>query len=173
MHPLMTLTGNELVWKQTRFGADSFSLFQDDRLYAEVYWPRMLSDAAVAKTSGRWWTFRRIGFLGNRVVATIARTRHIAAACSIDAFRDGAVRLASGRALNWYRTGLFTGAWALAESGGSGHLEITHGYHWFKQRAWIRLAFPAHDPDLPLLLCLSMYLVDCVHRDEAAIIAAT
>jgi len=173
MNPLMTLTGNELVWKQKRFGADHFCLFQEDRLYAEVYWPRILSESAVAKVSGRWWTFRRVGFLRDRIVATVGQTRRIAAVCAFDWLKDGSVKLASGRILDWYRTGVFSGAWALAESGGDDHLQIAHGYHWFKQHAWVSLAFPLADPELPLLLCLSLYLVDCVHRDEAATIAAT
>jgi hypothetical protein len=168
-----TLTGNELLWKQPKFGADHFELVQGEVPFAELTWTRLLSDAAVGRAAGGWWTFDRLGCLRARVVATVAGSEGVAASFEFDWLKNGTLRLANGRTFEWYRTKTLVSAWALAEAGGKAHFEIQHGFHWFSQRAWVTLHFPAGDPDLPLLLCLAMYLVYCINQDMAGAVAAT
>jgi hypothetical protein len=173
MKPLNALTGGELLWKQAKFGADHFELIHEETRFAELTWTRLLSDEAVARTAGGWWTFDRLGCLRGRVVATVAESEQVAASFEFDWLKNGTLQLANGRTFEWYRTRTFANAWALAEAGGTGFLEIEHGFHWFSQRAWVTLHFPAGDPDLPLLLCLAMYLVYCINQDMAGAVAAT
>ena len=172
MKPMNTLTGNELLWMQTKFGADHFKLCQNDDLFAEVYWTKLLSDAAVGKVEGGWWTFDRLGCLRDKVVATIADTEQIVASFEFGWLNNGKLSLSNGRAFEWYRTKALANAWALAETGKESFLEVEHYYHWFKQRALVTLHIQAGDPDLPLLLCLTMYLVYCINQDAAGAVAA-
>lgn len=173
MKSMNTLTGDELLWKQPKFGVDHFELVQDDVPFAELYWTRLLSDAAVGRVAGSWWTFDRLGWPRARVAATVAGSEGVAASFEFDWLKNGTLRLANGRTFEWYRTKAFANAWALAEAGGKAFFEIEHGYHWFNQRAWVTLHFPAGDTDLPLLLCLAMYLVHCINLDMAGAAAAT
>ncbi len=173
MKPMNTLIGNELLWKQPKFSLDAFELYQDDDLFAEVYWTKLLSDAAVAKVAGSWWTFDRLGWLRDKVVATVANSEQAVASFEFDWLKNGTLSLANGRSFEWYRTKGLANAWALVESGEKAFFEIEHGYHWFKQRAWVTLHIPVDDPDLPLLSCLAIYLVHCINQDAAGAVAAT
>ena len=156
MKSINTLTENELLWNQPRFGADHFELYRDDGLFAGIYWTKLLSDAAIDRVANRWWTFDRLGWLRDKVVATVADTEQVVASFEFDWLKNGTLQLANGRTFEWYRTKTLSNAWALVENGQRAFFEIEHGFHWFKQRAWVTLHFPADDPDLPLLLCLPM-----------------
>jgi len=172
MKSMNSLAGNELLWVQTKFGADHFGLYQSDNLFAEVYWTKLLSDAAVGKVEGVWWTFDRLGCLRDKVVATVANSEQVVASFEFDWLKNGELSLSNGRTFEWYRTKGLVNAWALVESDKKSFFEIEHGYHWFKQRAWITLHIPVDDPDLSLLLCLTMYLVYCINQDAAGAVAA-
>jgi len=89
MKPMNTLIGNELLWKQPKFSLDAFELYQDDDLFAEVYWTKLLSDAAVAKVAGSWWTFDRLGWLRDKVVATVANSEQAVASFEFDWLKNG------------------------------------------------------------------------------------
>lgn len=172
MKPINALTTNELLWKQPKFAVDHFELYQNNNLFAEVYWTKLLSDAAVGKVEGNWWTFDRLGWLRDKVVANIADSEQVVASLDFDWLKNGTLELVNGRVFEWYRTKTLANAWALIEMGGKAFFEIEHGYHWFKQRAWVTLHFPVNDPELPLLLCMTMYLVYCINQDAAGAIAA-
>jgi len=173
MQPLNTLTGTELVWKPPKFGAELFELNENDDLFAKIYWTKLFSDAAIGQVADGWWTFDRLGWLRDRIVATIGASEQVSASFEFDWLKSGLLQLANGREFKWYRTKPIANAWALVETEGNAFLEIEHGFHWFKQRAWVTLNFPVDDPDLPLLICFTMYLIYCINQDNAAAAAAT
>lgn len=173
MKPIHTLKKAELIWKQPKILIDRLELCQDDNAYAEIFWTRLLSDTAIGRTAGHQWTFNRKGCLRDQVLAVEAVSKKIIAVFEFDWLKNGTLTLANGRSFEWYRTKTFATAYALVETGNKTYLKIEHGHHWFKQRAWITSHFPSDDPDLPLLLCLTMYLVYCINQDNASAIAAT
>lgn len=172
MRPIDPQAPTDLLWKQPRFGVDHFKLYQEDNLCAEIYRTRLLSDTAIGRVAGCSWSFNRKGWLRDRVEAVEAELKKVVATFEFDWLKDGTLKLANGRTFAWYRARTFSNAYALAETGHEAFLEIEHGYHWFKQRAWVTTHFPPGDPDLPLLLCLAMVLVHCINQDTA-VVAAT
>jgi hypothetical protein len=167
-----TQTPTALLWKQPKFGVDHFKLYQEDSLNAEIYRTRLLSDTTIGKVAGCTWTFNRKGWLQDQVEAVESESKKRVAIFQFDWLKNGTLTLSNGRTFKWYRTKTFANTYALAESGQEGFLEIEHGWHWFKQRAWVTAYFPPGDPDLPLLLCLTMVLVYCINQDTA-VAAAT
>jgi hypothetical protein len=172
MNAIHTLTKTDLLWRQSKFGVDRFELYQGDRQFADIRWPRLLSDIAVARIVGRKWIFNRKGWLRDRIVAAESVTRKVEATFEFDCSRNGSLKLANGRTFQWYCTKTFGNAYALVEKGHLDYLEIEHGHHWFSQRAWVEVKFRPDDLDLPLLLCLVMYLLFCINQDTAAAVAA-
>jgi hypothetical protein len=173
MQALSAITDNELVWKQPKFLADYFGLYQGEDLFAELYWRKMLSDQAIGRVDDRWWTFDRRGWFRSLVTASVARSDQLVASCNLDWMKKSRLSLANQRSFEWYRTKTFSSAYVVVETRGNFWFEIEHGFHWFKQQAWITLHCPASDPDLPLLLCLAMYLLYCINNDMAGAVAAT
>jgi len=147
MKPMNTLTRNEMLWKQPKFGVDHFELYQEDDLFGEVYWTKLLSDAAVGQVAAGWWTFDRLGWLRDKVVATVANSEQVVASFEFDWLKNGTLHLPNGRIFEWYRTKALANAWALVETSEKAFFEIEHGHHWFKQRAWVTLNIPVSDPD--------------------------
>jgi hypothetical protein len=173
MLPLSAMQGNELLWKQPKFARDYFVLCQGDNLFAELYWTKICSDAAIGRVFDRWWTFTRQGWFRCLVTASLASSDQIIASFNYDWMKNGRLSLANQRSFEWYRTRTFSLAYVFVESEGIYWFEIEHGMHWFKQQAWITLHCPSSDPDLPLLLCLAMYLLHCINNDLAGAVAAT
>lgn len=173
MQPLSGITGNELIWKQPKFLRDYFGLYQDESLLAELYWTKFLSDEAIGRVVDRWWTFNRLGWLRDRIKAYRAKSDHCVASFNFDWQKNGTLQLANKREFEWYRTKTLARTYVLVESGDNLWFEIEHGFHWFKQQAWVTLHCPVSDPDLPLLLCLAMYLLYCINNDLAGAVAAT
>jgi hypothetical protein len=173
MQSLTAVKGNELFWKQPKFLHYYFELYQEDAIFADLYWTKMLSDEAVGRVVDRWWTFNRLGWLRDRIKVSIANSNQIVALFEFDWLKNGEILLANGRSFTWYCTKLLARKYAMVESGDNLLFEIEHGFHWFKQQAWVKLLCQVTDPDLSLLLCLSMYLLYIINNDLAGAVAAT
>ncbi len=175
MKRLEAVDYQQLLWKQMGFGARHFELVAGDDLVAAIYWPKLLSQRAVAECAAGKWHADRIGFLRQRTVVTDAASGIEVASFKPNWLGDGDLVLSDGRAFQWYRTKcLLNYAWALVDAGNRAVLEVKTWRHWFKYRADVVLHVePGARPELPLLLLTTWYLGFMQMQDVAAVVAAT
>jgi hypothetical protein len=190
-----------LVWKQPKFAVDAFELRDrstltgDERLIGEIYWTSWLADQALARIGNQSWIFNRVGFFRRQILALDQPTRSQVACLEFGWLYEGDIQLMDGQVFHWYRTKAFANAWAVSKVIDSPPLddqqnkkmkhkkaprserliyEIDYGMHWFKYEAFVTLFTKQSDtPELPLLLCMGLYLVYCATHDAAAAVAAS
>lgn len=174
MKSLANLAYKNLLWKQPKFAVDHFQLFAGDDLIAYIYWTKWFSDRAVARCSQGNWAFDRVGFFRRRVIVTQADADEVLASLDLGWLNEGQVKLANGHLFDWYRTGAWGNNWIMAEEEGGILFKIYFGMHWFKHQARVIMDSGVKKiPELPLLLCLAMYLGFCNIQDTAGAVAAT
>ncbi len=164
-----------LMLKQTRFGARDFELHAGDDLVGVLYWPKLLSDRAVAETVDGRWHIDRLGFFRDRVAVTDAGSGAELASLAFDMWGDGDLALADGRIFRWYRTKAFLrNAWALTDEDSTLLLEMEAGMHWFKYQVYVDL-----QPEAETLGELAHWILVCWYlgyvklQDAAGAVAAT
>jgi hypothetical protein len=163
-----------LMWKQTRFGARDFELWSGDDAVGVLYWPKLLSQRAVAECANGKWIIDRVGFLRQRVVVTEANSSAEVASFEPDWLGDGELVLSDGRLFHWYKTKAFRNHWARADEGDNILLEIREWMRWFKHQAdVIPHVHPKSLPDFSVLILASWYLGYMRIQDTAAAVAAT
>jgi hypothetical protein len=175
MQRLEATDRQDLMLKQTRFGARDFELYAGDDLVGVLYWPKLLSDRAVAETASGRWHIDRLGFFRDRVAVTDAGSGEELATLAFDMWGDGDLALADGRVLHWYQTKAFLrSAWALTDEQGTLLLEMEAGTRWFKYQVYIDL-----QPEASALRPLAPWTLVCWYlgyvkmQDAAAAVAAT
>jgi hypothetical protein len=171
MEPLRELSGNQLVWKQPKWGVYDYSLSWNGVEYGELYWTRWFSDQAIGKINQAWWTFTRYGFFRRQVIASIT-TDQTAASIEPGWGFEGEISMANGNIYHWRHTKFFGSAWEILNQAQAPVFQVEYAMNWFKGEAWVDLAVSPEYRDLPLLLCLAMYLVHCYNQDTAAGAAA-
>jgi hypothetical protein len=172
MEPLHELSGNQLVWKQPKWGVYNYSMSWNGVEYGELYWTRWFSDEAIGKFNEDWWTFNRYGFFRRLIKATITNTDQVSASIEPGWGFEGEISIANGNVYYWRHKKFFGSAWEILDQGQVPVFQIEYGMNWFKGEAWIDLSVLPDFPDLPLLLCLAMYLIHCFNQDAAAGAAA-
>jgi len=165
---------DNLLWKQMGLGARDFELRSGDDLVARLYWPKLLSDRAVAQSAAGTWHIDRLGFFRRRTVVTPAGSDLEIASFEPGWSGDGDLILADGRAFQWYRTKVLRNAWALVDQDDTLWLEVHEGMRWFKHEADVVVhVVPDSAPELSLLILTTWYLVFANLQDSAAVVAAT
>lgn len=173
MKSLESADRSQLILKQTKCGARDFELYSGDDLVGILYWPKWLSDRAVAECADGKWLIDRVGFFRHRVAVTDAGSGMQIASLDFGWLRDGDLTLTNGRVFRWYRTRAFRNFWALADENNQVLFEIQAGMHWFKYEADVVLHIHAESlPDLPLLILTGWYLGYVTIQDTAAAVAA-
>ena len=119
-----------LVWKQPKFGTDTYELINasaGDALYACIGWPKWLSDLAIARSAVGTWHFDRVGWTRRTITVTrpegpipnpsIGNQPNFVQFASFDIgwMWEGDLVLQSGKVYHWYRTKPFRNRWALSE----------------------------------------------------------
>ncbi|MFZ5915408.1 MAG: hypothetical protein ACOYZ7_00560 [Chloroflexota bacterium] len=164
----------ELTWKQTGLGARHFELRAGEELVGVMYWPRLLSQRAVAGCAVGKWHIERVGLLRQRTVVSEADSGREVASFEPGWLGDGDLTLADGQVLRWRCTDCLSHAWALTGERGQAVLEVKTWLHWFKYRADVVLhAALDSRPDLPLLIFVTWYLGFMHIQDVAAVVATT
>jgi hypothetical protein len=161
--------------KQTRFGARDFELHAGDDLVGVLYWPKLLSDRAVAETASGRWHIDRLGFFRDRVAVTDAGSGEELATLAFDIWGDGDLAMANGRVLHWYRTKAFLrNTWALTDEEDTLLLEMEAGMRWFKYQVFIDPQPEAGNlGELALWVLVCWYLGYVKMQDAAGAVAAT
>jgi hypothetical protein len=174
MKSLEAVDRQNLIWKQTGLGARDFELWSRDDLVARLYWPKLLSQRAVAECSVGTWHIERVGFFRQRTVVTPAHSDLEIASFEAGWLGDGDLALADGRMLHWYRTKALGNAWALADPSDNVLIEIQAGTHWFKYHADVILWDRGESwAELSLLILVAWYLAYIQIQDSAAAVAVT
>ena len=173
LHRLKSVDYTYLMWKQTGFGVREFELFSDQDLVGRLYWPKWLSDYAVAECGDGKWTMDRIGFFRDRAMAVEAGTGIEVASVTFDWVGDSELTLSNGRKYQLFKTGFLSNNWTLADENEDTVFEMKEGMRWFKNDAKIALQVGAiTQRELPLLIFLGWYLAYMQIQDATAAAAA-
>jgi hypothetical protein len=174
MKNLASVDLNNLLWKQMGLGARNFELRAGDDLVAVIYWPKLLSDRAVARSAAGIWQIDRLGFFRQRIVVSPAGSDLEIASFEPGWLGDGDLVLTDGRVFQWYRTKALGNAWALADQDDNLLFEVHEGMRWFKHEADVVLHVAVDSmPELLLLILTTWYLAFAYIQDSAAVVAAT
>jgi len=169
LHRLKSVDYTQMMWRQTGFGVREFELFSDEDLVGRLYWPKWLSDYAIAECGDGRWTMDRIGFFRDRVVAMDAGTGIEVASVTFDWVGDSELTLSNGCKYQLFRTGFLSNNWTLADENEDIVFELSEGIRWFKHDAEIVLQVGAITRrELPFLIFLSWYLAYMCIQDAAA-----
>ncbi len=173
LHKLKSVDYNQLMWRQTGFGVREFELWSGKDLVGVLYWPKWLSDCAVAECGDGKWTMDRIGFFRDRAIATKVETGEELASVTFDWMGDCELTLSNGRQYQLFKTGFLSNNWTLADEHEEVVFKMREGTRWFKHDAEIDLQVGAiMRQELPLLILLGWYLAYMHLQDAAAAAAA-
>ena len=173
LHRLKSVDYNQLIWKQTGFGVREFELWSGKDLAGVLYWPKWLSDYAVAECGDGKWIMDRIGFFRDRAQAIRAGTEEELASVSFNWVGDSELTLSDGRRYQLFRTGILSNNWTLSDENEDVVYKLREGMRWFKHDAEVDLQVGAIMlKELPLLIFLGWYLAYMNLQDAAAAAAA-
>ena len=173
MQRLRSVDYRQLQWKQIAFGAREFELRAGDDLVGRLYWPKWLSDRAVAICADGKWLIDRLGFFRDKVVVTDVVSRTKVGSFVSDWLGDGKLSLINGDVYQWYRTKAFSNSWAFADKNDVVLIEINDWMRWFKHEAEVKLRIGVTSlPELSLLILIGWYLAYMNMQDAAAAVAA-
>jgi hypothetical protein len=173
LHRLKAVDYNHLIWKQLGFGVREFELTSGETLVGRLYWPKWLSDYAVAECGDGRWGMDRVGFFRDRGVALEAETGIEVASVTFTWMGDSELTLSNGRHYQLFKTGILSNNWSLVDENEEMIFEIREGMRLFKHDAEIDLQVGAiMRKELPLLILLSWYLAYMQLQDAAAAAAA-
>ena len=168
-----TVKEDRLHWQQPKFGADHYQLLVGDHQLAEIYWTKMFSDQATARTSRASWNFARLGFFRSGIRAEDAATGIETARIELNWWDSGEITCAGGRKFTWQKLGFWGDRWVFTAEGGGKLFDFWFGMHWFKRTGDVLLSPGAgEEPELPLLICLGWYMATCDAQDAAGAVAA-
>ena len=174
MQGLRSVDYRQLMWKQVAFGAREFELRAGDDLVGRLYWPKWLSDRAVARCADGVWLIDRLGFFRDKIVVTDMGSRNKVGSFVPNWLGDGRLSLINGRVYQWYKTKAFSNSWAFVDKNDVVLLEIHDWMRCFKHEADVKLRIGAASlPELTLLVLIGWYLVYMYIQDTAAAVAAT
>jgi hypothetical protein len=173
MRELRSVDYRQLRWKQVAFGARDFELRAGDDLVGRLYWPKWLSDRAVAKCAEGVWLIDRPGFFRDKVVVTDVGSRVRVGIFVPNWLGDGKLSLTNGRLYQWYRTKAFSNSWAFADKNEVVLIEIHDWMRCFKHEAEVKLRIGVISlPEISLLILIGWYLAYMNIQDAAAAVAA-
>jgi hypothetical protein len=173
LHKLKSVDYNQLMWKQTGLGVREFELWSGEDLVGVLYWPKWLSDVAIAECGDGTWSLDRIGFFRDRAVAFRTGTEEVLANVTFDWAGDCDLTLSDGRRYQLFRTGFLSNNWTLSDENEDVVYKLREGTRWFKHDAEVDLQVGAIMlKELPLLIFLGWYLVYMHLQDGAAAAAA-
>ncbi|UCF61019.1 MAG: hypothetical protein JSV37_14870 [Anaerolineaceae bacterium] len=173
MRELRSVDYRQLMWKQVAFGAREFELRAGDDLVGRLYWPKWLSDRAVAICADGKWLIDRLGFFRDKVVVTDISSRVRVGSFVRNWLGDGMLSLVIGREYQWFRTKVFSNSWAFADKNDVVLIEIHDWMRCFKHEAEVKLRMGVISlPELSLLILIGWYLAYMNIQDAAAAVAA-
>jgi len=168
--PLNTLTTGSystLEWRQPKTMVRDSELAADDRVIGALTFRSRWGTLATAAIGSACWTFKRVGFLRPRVqVRECGSDDPIAEFGNATWAGGGTLTLRGGRGFrmttNWWNT-----KWEVQDLDGRVLLRFDYGGA-FRLRAHVKISHEARaQPELPLLVALSWYLVIMLWDDAS------
>jgi hypothetical protein len=173
MHKLKSVDYNQLMWRQTGFGVREFELRSGKDLVGVLYWPKWLSDYAVAECGDGKWILDRIGFFRDHAQAIDVGTEEQLANVDFNWAGDSELTLSDGRRYQLFKTGFLSNNWTLSDENEDVVYKLREGMRWFKHDAEVDLQVGVIMlKELPLLIFLGWYLAYMNLQDAAAAAAA-
>jgi hypothetical protein len=180
MQPLSPFRGEVAEWIQPKASLPSYHLRSDDALLVTLSFRSACGTLATAQTAEGVWTFKRVGFLNPRVTIRLAGSDEDAAVYQPKIWGDGLLTCKSGKAFVWRPINFWATDWAFTDTQENQLLRLKGGLEkeglrdLFKDQATVELAPAAQEvQELPILVCLGIYLLILRRLDAAAAIAAT
>jgi hypothetical protein len=177
--PLDPTRGN-LRWTQPDVHQRLFELKDGDRLPARLRMVGPAGPPATGETAAGTWTFKRVGFLNPRVTARTPGSLEDAAVFSPAWGGGGSFALAGGRAARWTPGAIFGPSAQIVRPDGlilALFHTVKHGLSvkdLFRTEADVEILHTAwRDPDLPLLLVWTWYLMILAYHEETLMVAVT
>lgn len=180
MQELSELSGRSAEWTQPKAGAPSFHLRSGEMFLASLTFRSAFGTLATAQTSQGLWTFKRVGFLNPRVTVRTAGSDEDLAVYHPKVWGDGHLAFNSGRTFIWKPFNFWATDGAFTDEHGKTLLRLMSGLEkeglrdLLKDRATLQL-LPAAEgvEEVPILVCLGIYLLIMHRIDTAAAVAAT
>jgi len=173
LKPLRAVDAHQLRWQQTGWAEREFELISGENLIGHLYWPKWLSDHAVAECADGRWIIDRLGFFRDHGAVVEVNSEAEVAQFQFDWLGDSRLSLANGRCYELYRTKILCETWELANEQGDVVMVFHGGMDWFKYLSDIKLEVGAIQlAELPLLIFLCWYLIYMRIQDAAAAAAA-
>ncbi len=161
-----------LVWDQPKGMRRYFSLHAGQHEIGEMFWPRWLSDEAVATVRGRSWRMRRLGFFRRNAEAVpvdggpVARFEQRMRG-------DGPITIGEDR-YDWQLRSVWRSEYALIDPNGMEVLHVRFRPGIFRQSAELRVPpWATEHRHLALLVAFVFYLASMRQQDTAAAAAAS
>jgi hypothetical protein len=174
VNSLEAIGKKSLLCRQTKFGAFDFELFLGDDLIGRMYWPKWLSDEAVATCADGDYLINRLGFFAHRAVMLDMETEREVATVNIKWLGDCEITFHDGRTFQLFQTKAFCEHWVLSDENDETVIEIKPGTHWFKYVVEIDLhAKSGQTAAAPSLIMLCWYLIFMNTQDAAAAVVAS
>ena len=180
MEPITNAKNLALYWVQPKASQRYFLLLSDEREFASLEFQSAFGSLAVAITTERQWSFKRVGFFNPRVtVRRLNEEIDLAVYHPRWTGSEGTLSMAGGRSFTWKATNFWATCYTFLDSAGEQLLWFKEGApesrfsNLFKIQAKVDIEAAGWQlPDLELLLALGWYLLILRHEDAAAGAAA-
>lgn len=180
MQPLSDLTGRSAEWAQPKEAVPSFHLRSGEMLLATLSFRSPLGTLATAQTSEGMWTFKRVGFLNPRVTVRRAGSEEDLAVYQPKVWGDGRLTFRTGRVFTWKPVNFWATDWAFTDTNDRPLVRLMSGLEkgglkdLLEDKAMLELLAASDGvEELPILVCLGIYLLILHRLDTAAALAAT
>jgi hypothetical protein len=175
MRSIREMLHEELAWEQPRKHKRAYELRADDEMVARLRWEHHHSQVAAGEAAEGCWTFKRQGFLHQRVEA-----RQSESALEIARFQPhwrggGTLEFPDGRLFGLCQTSFWNVEWAWTTADNDMLLRINRESRCLLQKGYVDL-LPAASavPELSLLVLLGWYLIILAADDATtAVVAAS
>ncbi len=167
METIHGMTNQVLNWIQSSPSKREFELRGETGVFGNLKWKKRFGSLATAVTNDGEWTLKRSGFLHPRVSARIAGTKRDVALFKSSWTGTGTVEFETGLKLFWVNKNFLHSGWAFMSPDGVDILR-------FQTRPGItkinvQVIVLSDFPELPLLVCLGMYLLILIHEESTEV----
>lgn len=167
METIHGMTNGTLNWIQSGPSKREFELRGETGVFGSLKWKKRFGSLAIAVTNDGAWTLKRSGFLHPRVSARNAGSNKDLAVFKPGWTGMGTVEFQTGLKLSWVNKNFLHSEWTFMGPDGMDILRFQTKPGPTKIN--VQVLVLSDLPELPLLVCLGMYLLILIHEESAAV----
>lgn len=167
METIHGMTNGTLNWIQSGPSKREFELRGETGVFGNLKWKKHFGSLATAVTNDGEWTLKRAGFLHPRVSARTAGSNRDIAIFKPGWTGTGTVEFETGLKLSWVNKSFLYSGWAFMNPNGVDILRFQTKPRLLKIN--VQVIVLSDLPELPLLVCLGMYLLILIHEESTAV----